>query len=189
MDGDVGKAGWSAVEGLLAEAFQSGQPALWFQKHLGSLVAEHQWDVVWPPVTDKSRFGEVAADLYRAYTAIEYARQRQAQLEAAGHALWVYRCHDPIGVCAGLHAVLDGLVLPADHAFWSIWAPPNAPFCTCSVTGARSPDASRRLGGSPEKSLPTWWDDVEHVPDASYFGGERPSVRELGVALLALSDR
>ncbi len=47
--------------------------------------------------------------------------------------------------CSDDHRALDGLVVPSEHEFWDIWAPPNSYVCSCYVLGASSERAASRL--------------------------------------------
>jgi uncharacterized protein with gpF-like domain len=89
-----------------------------------------------------------------------FKERRLAQLRTGGFALWVYRAHDPIS-CPESHAAFDGVVLPPDHPFWERWRPPHRGRCGCSVAGARHERGAQRLGGDPDKALPTWWETVD----------------------------
>lgn len=98
--------------------------------------------------------------IYRTNMATSYAAGRRAQLREAGFTFWVYRhggSRDP----RPEHLAWDGLVLPADHPFWTTHSPPNGWGCSCYVSGARSERGARRLGGDPDRALPADWS----VPD------------------------
>lgn len=98
-----------------------------------------------------------------------YKAKRIAQLHEGGFSLWVYRCHDSLS-CPDSHAAFDGVVLPPDHPFWALWVPPHKGRCSCGVYGARSDRSARRLGGDPDKPLPTWWEDVDPNAGEGAFG-------------------
>jgi hypothetical protein len=95
--------------------------------------------------------------IYKTNLATSYSAGRWAQLKAAGFPLLVYRhggSRDP----RIEHLGWDGLILSAEHPFWTTHAPPNGWGCSCFVLGARSEAQAVRLGGKPGKSLPPGWD-------------------------------
>jgi uncharacterized protein with gpF-like domain len=98
-----------------------------------------------------------------------HKKHRLAQLRDAAFDLWIYRAYDPIS-CPQSHAAFDGIVLPPDHPFWQRWTPPHKGKCHCGVVGARSERGARRLGGDPEKQLPTWWEHVDPNEGEGAFG-------------------
>ncbi|NIZ13918.1 phage minor head protein [Phaeobacter sp. HF9A] len=94
--------------------------------------------------------------IYRTNMRVSYQAGRMAQLREGGFKYWVYRhggSHDP----RPEHLALDGLILEADHPFWSIWFPPNGWGCSCRVFGARSLAAAIRRGGKSNVRLPAGW--------------------------------
>ena len=90
----------------------------------------------------------------------DYKALRINQLHEGSFSLWVYCCYDPLS-CPDSHAAFNGVVLPPEHPFWRRWTPPHRAKCACGVAGARSERGARRVGGDPEKQLPTWWDQVD----------------------------
>jgi hypothetical protein len=94
--------------------------------------------------------------IYRTNMASTYAAGRWAQLQAAGYPFIIYHHGNSLEPRVH-HLAWDGLVLEADHPFWATHAPPNGWGCSCYVSGARTMDAARRLGGKPGKELPDGW--------------------------------
>lgn len=106
-----------------------------------------------------SRGGEAwrVRTIYRTNAATSYAAGRFAQLTAGNFAFWVYH-HGDSRVPRLNHLSWDGLFLPPDHRWWTIYYPPSGWGCSCFVTGARSERAAIRQGGDPNKRLPDDWD-------------------------------
>ncbi|MEM9968482.1 MAG: phage minor head protein [Pseudomonadota bacterium] len=98
--------------------------------------------------------------IYRTNMATSYAAGRNAQIRAGNFPFIVYR-HGGSENPRLQHLAWDGLVLPADHAFWNTHTPVNAWGCSCYILGARSLRAARRLGGDPDKQLPSNWDKID----------------------------
>jgi len=98
--------------------------------------------------------------IYRTNMRTSYMAGRMAQLRAGGFKYWVYRHGGSIEPRLQ-HLGWDGLILPADHPFWSTHYPPNGWGCSCRVFGARDMAGAIRKGGDPSKRLEPGWD----VPD------------------------
>jgi hypothetical protein len=98
--------------------------------------------------------------IYRTNMATSYAAGRFAQLKKAGFKYWVYR-HGGSEHPRLWHLAWDGLILPADHPFWQTHYPPNGWGCSCYVTGARSIEGAKRVGGDPSVSLPDNWREID----------------------------
>lgn len=95
--------------------------------------------------------------IYRTNLATSYAAGRHAQLVKTGYKFWIYRHGGSLEPRLD-HLSWDGLVLPADHPFWSTHYPPNGWGCRCEVRGADNLAGIRRAGGDPGKTLPPGWD-------------------------------
>lgn len=178
----VSVATWSDLDRLCGEAVENGQSIGWFRKRLRGIVDHHDW-ADWG---EKRDFDRRALVVYRSILDIAYAERRLVQLREGGCPLWVYCCGDLEGDCAEQHRAFDGLVVPHDHDFWDIWAPPSQYFCGCYVVGARTERSAIRLGGDPEKPLPDWWDNPARGPHPHFVGFGRPGLHQIVQA--ALSD-
>ncbi len=99
--------------------------------------------------------------IYTTNAATSYAAGRNAQLAEAGYPFLVYRHNDSVAHPRPLHVSWDGLTLPAGHEFWSTHKPPNGWGCRCYLVGARSAEGARRLGGEPDKTPPSGWDQID----------------------------
>lgn len=98
--------------------------------------------------------------IYKTNAATSYAAGRIAQLREGGFPFWVY-FHGGSLEPRLQHLGWNGLVLPADHPFWTTHAPPNGWGCSCYIIGARTLAAARRLGGDPAKQLEPGWDAID----------------------------
>ncbi|MDZ7894995.1 MAG: phage minor head protein [Sphingobium sp.] len=95
--------------------------------------------------------------IYRTNARVSYAAGRFAQLQV--FPLWVYR-HGASEHARPIHLSWDGLVLPKEHEFWTIFYPPSDWGCSCYVVGARNERGVRRLGGDLDKKLPDDWKKI-----------------------------
>ena len=181
--GGPGPEAWDDLDALLRDAFALGQNFGWFDKRLCLLVESHGWDG-WISPTDKKGFRQRAQFVYRVDATIRYHAFRWEQLRKSQHGLWVYHLGNNLPVCPAEHRAFDGIALPPEHAFWSVWYPPNTYNCGCYVSGAGNPRSARRLGGDPDKPLPGWWDDPALGPDPAFVGLRRPDHREILAAAL-----
>lgn len=98
--------------------------------------------------------------IYRTNTSVSYAAGRRAQLEAGNFKFWVYR-HGGSVEPRPEHLSWDGVALDPDHEFWLMHYPPSDWGCSCYVVGARTAAGVRRLGGDPDKKLPSNWRDID----------------------------
>lgn len=130
-----------------------------FRKDFRAIVQRHGWHG-WTGEGTKGGEAWRTRTIYRTNASTSYAAGRYAQLVAGNFALWVYRhggSKDPRH--EHLH-IFDGLCLPPDHKFWTIFYPPSDWGCSCYVVGAISARAAKRLGGDPDKKLPEGWDAI-----------------------------
>jgi len=138
------------------KAISQGTTLETFRKDFRKIVAEKGWQI--SPAGQGTKGGEAwrTKVIYKTNLSTSYAAGRFAQLKQGGYPFLVYR-HGAAIEPRVQHLAWDGLVLPADHPFWRTHCPPNGWGCTCYITGARSKEAARRVGGDPAKSLPDGW--------------------------------
>lgn len=138
------------------KAISQGTTLETFRKDFRKIVAEKGWQI--SPAGQGTKGGEAwrTKVIYKTNLSTSYAAGRFAQLTQAGYPFLVYR-HGASVEPRIQHLAWDGLVLPADHPFWKSHCPPNGWGCTCYITGARSKESARRMGGKPEKTLPEGW--------------------------------
>ena len=138
------------------KAISQGTTLETFRKDFRKIVAEKGWQI--SPAGQGTKGGEAwrTKVIYKTNLSTSYAAGRFAQLTQAGYPFLVYR-HGASVEPRIQHLAWDGLVLPADHPFWKSHCPPNGWGCTCYITGARSKESARRMGGNPEKELPAGW--------------------------------
>lgn len=153
-----------------------------FAREFRRFVADIGWGE-FIAVEPREAFVTAALRFHKAWTMVEYARSREAQLVQAGFPLWVYRSYE--GDCAVAHVQFNGIVLPPGHHFWRLHRPPRRADCGCRVSGAFSEAGARRRGGDPSKPLPTGWDrpgsgaaQVLHF-EPPFDGDEFPDMRTI----------
>jgi len=130
-----------------------------FRRDFRALVVRRGWHG-W--TGEGTRGGEAwrTRVIYRTNAATSYAAGRMAQLREAGFRFWIYR-HGGSREPRPLHLAIDGLILPSDHPFWDIWAPPNGWGCSCWIAGAHTMRAAIRRGGKPGVTPPEGWDQLD----------------------------
>lgn len=144
------------LAGAVDKAITEGRGLEEFRRDFRRIVSERGWSGWTGEGTLRGEAWRTRV-IYRTNARVSYAAGRRAQLIEAGFPLWIYRhggSRDP----RPEHLALDGVTLPPDHPFWETWSPPNGWGCSCYVSGARSPQAVRRMGGDPDKGLPEGWD-------------------------------
>lgn len=145
----------AAVDKAIAE----GQGIEAFRKDFRAIVARHGW-TGW--TGEGSIQGEAwrVRTIYRTNMYTSYAAGRFAQLKAQGFPFWVYR-HGGSLEPRPQHLDWDGLVLPAEHPFWTTHYPPSDWGCSCYVLGSFTETGARRMGGQPGKKLPANWQAID----------------------------
>ena len=121
-----------------------------FRQDFDNIVERHGWDY-----TGERNWRTRV--IYTTNMRTSYAAGRLAQLRAGNFKFWMYK-HGGSAEPRAQHLAWDGLVLPTDHPFWETHFPPNGWGCSCRVVGVRSPEGATRLGGDPNKRLPSDWD-------------------------------
>lgn len=145
----------AAVDRSIAE----GKSLDAFRKDFRAIVEKNGWHGWTGEATAGGRAWRTRT-IYRTNASTSYSAGRYAQLVAGDFPLWVYR-HGGSKEPRLEHLALDGICLPPDHEFWTIFYPPSDWGCSCYVLGARSERAARRLGGDPGKKLPDGWDRID----------------------------
>lgn len=130
-----------------------------FRKDFRAIVERNGWHG-WAGEGTKKGEAWRTKVIYKTNLATTYAAGRLAQLREAGFAFFVYRHGNSVEPRVQ-HLAWDGLVLEADHPFWATHAPPNGWGCSCYITGARTREGARRVGGKPDKQLEDGWDRLD----------------------------
>ena len=143
------------LAGAVEKAIERGTSLEEFRADFREIVARRGWHG-WTGEGTKRGEAWRTRVIYKTNMATSYAAGRWAQLKAAGYPLLVYRHGGSLDPRIE-HLSWDGLILPADHAFWTTHAPPNGWGCSCFITGARSEADAVRKGGKPGKKLPDGW--------------------------------
>jgi len=90
-----------------------------------------------------------------------YNAGRLAQLRQAGFPFWIYHHNDSVTSPRPLHKAWDGVVLPSDALWWKTHYTPNGWGCRCYITGARSRESAKLMGGNPDKAPDQAWNKVD----------------------------
>ena len=130
-----------------------------FRRDFRALVARHGWHG-WTGEGTRADEAWRTLVIYQTNVRTSYAAGRMVQLREAGFRFWIYR-HGGSLEPRPQHLAIDRLILPSDHLFWDIWAPPNGWGCSCWITGAHTMRAAERRGGKPEVTLPDGWDEID----------------------------
>lgn len=137
------------------KAISQGTSLEEFRRDFRKIVTDRGWHGWTGEGTKKGEAWRTRV-IYRTNMATSYAAGRWAQLREAGYPLIVYH-HGNSLEPRPHHLAWDGLILEAGHPFWATHAPPNGWGCSCYVSGARTMDQARRLGGKPGKELEPGW--------------------------------
>lgn len=145
------------------------------EKSLRSLASTSPWDLILG-ASNPTAFRRRTLRLFQWHLAFGHNALRLAQLVDGNFAMWVY--------CSGCkdHDDLDGISRPPEDMFWHTFFPSNSEVCRCYVVGARSEAGIRRVGGDPEKQMPSSLPSI----DQDFIGQLHPSL-ESGI-LLILAD-
>lgn len=141
----------AAVDRAIAEG--TGLEA--FKRDFRAIVEKHGWHGWTGEGTAKGEAWRMRT-IYRTNMRVSYQAGRHAQLVAGNYRFWVYR-HGGSVEPRLQHLGWNGLILPADHPFWATHYPPNGWGCSCDVSGARSIEGAKRLGGDPAVKLGEGW--------------------------------
>lgn len=141
------------------KAITNGGTLETFRKDFREIVERQGWHG-WAGEGTKKGEAWRTKVIYKTNLATSYAAGRLAQLREGGFAFFVYR-HGGSVEPRVQHLAWDGLVLEADHPFWATHAPPNGWGCSCYITGARSREGAKRVGGQPGKQLGDGWQALD----------------------------
>lgn len=157
----------AATQDLLADlaaavdkAIAEGEPIQQFRNRFGEIVERRGWHG-WTGETTAAGRAWRTRVIYETNLLTSYSAGRLTQLKAGDYPLWMYRHADGVANPRPQHLAWDGVVLPADHKFWTQHYPPNGWGCKCRVVGVRSDKQARRLGGDPDKALPRGWNAID----------------------------
>lgn len=141
------------------KAITNGGTLETFRKDFRAIVEKNGWHG-WAGEGSKKGEAWRTKVIYKTNLATSYAAGRLAQLREGGFAFYVYR-HGGSVEPRIQHLAWDGLILEADHPFWATHAPPNGWGCSCYITGARSREGAKRVGGKLGKELEDGWQALD----------------------------
>lgn len=130
-----------------------------FRKDWKAIVAKHGWHG-WTGEGSKKGEAWRTRVVFQTNMGVSRAAGRLAQLRDGNFPFWVY-LHGGSREPRPLHLSWHGIALPSDHDFWKTHYPLNGWGCTCRVRGARTAGGVRRLGGDPNKPLPSNWNQID----------------------------
>lgn len=130
------------VHSGIAEALESGETLADFKKRIGKVIASEGWQSF------------RVETIFRTNVQTAYSAGRYAKAQAVKKMLpyWRYVSVGDRRVRPS-HAVLHGMVFPADHPFWDENYPPNGFRCRCTVQ-ALSKGQVKRLGLEVQTEMP-----------------------------------
>ena len=141
------------------KAITNGGTLETFRKEFRQIVEKNGWHG-WAGEGSKKGEAWRTKVIYKTNLATSYAAGRLAQLREGGFAFYVYR-HGGSVEPRVQHLAWDGLILESDHPFWATHAPPNGWGCSCYITGARSREGAKRVGGKLGKELEDGWQAID----------------------------
>jgi Phage Mu protein F like protein/phage-Barnase-EndoU-ColicinE5/D-RelE like nuclease3 len=130
-----------------------------FKRDFRGIVEKHGWHGWTGEGSDKGEAWRMRT-IYRTNLRTSYMAGRHAQLKRGNYKFWIYR-HGGSVEPRLHHLAWDGLILPADHPFWTKHYPPNGWGCSCRVFGANSIAGAIRRGGKPGVKLQPDWDKLD----------------------------
>ena len=137
MKADLLKDLAQAVEDSIAK----GLGIDYFRKQFDTIVAKHGWQY------NGERNWRIRV-IYQTNMSTSYAAGRLSQLRSPElqklKPFWMYRHSDSVLYPRPLHVSWDGLVLPADHAWFKTHYPPNGWGCHCRIVAVSEAEAKRR---------------------------------------------
>ncbi len=147
------------LAGAVDAAIAQGETLAQFRKRFKQIVSDRGWHG-W--TGEGSKAGETwrTRVIYETNLLASYSAGRLAQLKAGGYRYWMYKHSDSVRHPRPHHQALNGVVRPADDAFWQTHYPPNGWGCRCRAVGVDGPASAKRLGGDMNKPLPEGWNDI-----------------------------
>ncbi|PCH65805.1 MAG: virion morphogenesis protein [Rhodobacteraceae bacterium] len=161
-----------------------------FKRDFRATVQKHGWHGWTGEGTEKGENWRMRV-IYRTNMRTSYMAGRHAQLREGNFKYWVYR-HGGSLEPRLQHLGWDGLILRADHEFWTKHYPPNGWGCSCRVFGARSIAGAKRRGGDPSVKLQEGWDKIgprTGTPPGIGKGWDYAPGRSVSDTVLALRDK
>lgn len=143
------------LAGAVDKAIASGESLDAFRKRFADIVGQHGWHG-WTGEGTKAGQDWRTRIIYQTNLSASYSAGRLAQLRAGGYSHYMYKHADSVLHPRPHHVALNGVVEPADSAFWQTHYPPNGWGCRCRVVGVRNPAQATRLGGDWGKQAPDW---------------------------------
>ena len=147
------------LAGAVDKAISEGRSLEEFRRDFRSIVEKRGWHGWTGEDTAGGRAWRTRV-IYKTNARVSYAAGRYAQLKESGMPWWVY-FHGGSLEPRLVHLGWNGLALRPDHPFWEKHYPPNDWGCSCYVSGARTREGIKRLGGDPDKVLEPGWDKFE----------------------------
>ena len=148
------------LAGAVDKAIAEGETLAQFRKRFKQIVTDRGWHG-WTGEGTKGGEAWRTRVIYETNLLTSYSAGRLAQLKAGGYKYWMYRHSDSVRHPRPHHQALNGVVRPADDAFWQTHYPPNGWGCRCRAVGVDGPASARRLGGDMDKPLPDGWDAID----------------------------
>lgn len=147
------------LAGAVDAAIAQGETLAQFRKRFKQIVSDRGWHG-WTGEGSKAGEAWRTRVIYETNLLTSYSAGRLAQLKAGGYRYWMYKHSDSVRHPRPHHQALNGVVRPAEDAFWQTHYPPNGWGCRCRVVGVDGPASAKRLGGDMNKPLPEGWDEI-----------------------------
>jgi len=131
-----------------------------FRKDFRAIVKKHGWHGWKGEGSEKGEAWRTRI-IFQTNMNTSYNAGRLAQLRQAGFAFWIYHHNDSVKSPRPLHKAWDGMVLPSDALWWKTHYTPNGWGCRCYITGARSKESAKLVGGKPDKKPDAAWNQKD----------------------------
>ena len=118
------------LAGAVDAAIAQGETIQQFRKRFKQIVSDRGWHG-WTGEGSKGGEAWRTRVIYETNLLTSYSAGRLAQLKAGGYRYWMYKHSDSVRHPRPHHQALNGVVRPADDAFWQTHYPPNGWGCRC----------------------------------------------------------
>ena len=146
------------LAGAVDKAIAEGETLAQFRKRFKQIVTDRGWHG-WTGEGTKGGEAWRTRVIYETNLLTSYSAGRLAQLKAGGYKYWMYRHSDSVRHPRPHHQALNGVVRPADDAFWQTHYPPNGWGCQCKVIGLWPRDLARLGKAQPDPAPEVVWTD------------------------------
>lgn len=159
------------LQAAVRKGIEQGTTPAIFRRDFERIVQKHGW-TGWTGEGSEAGRAWRARVIYETNLRASYAAGRYQQLQETKRQrpYWRYRHNDSVLHPRPHHQAINGMILPADHAFWQTAYPPNGFGCRCFVESVSAREMKRNgwsVGTAPADFQPDrGW---TYAPGASVY--------------------